>query len=155
MPAILGRGGIIRNVLALDVRHLELGIVSLVTATLAALAVPRNCPASAPGMPAPSPEPVAVREKTVSAIACDDPAIQTVVFRGRFEHASGIDTLHFQFAEMPRGYAVMMTGSSGEFEVRVPREELGIVDLCTLPTSNTAAFKDAQLSIEYALQFER
>jgi hypothetical protein len=143
-------------VLALDVRHLELGIVSIVTATLAGLAVPRNCPASAPAMPAPSPEPVAMRETIVSSIACDDPSVQTVVFKGRFEHASGIETLHFQFAEMPRGYAVMMTGASGYFEVRVPREELGIVDLCTLPTSgNTAAFKDAQLSVEYALQFER
>ncbi len=141
--------------LALDVRHLELGIVSLVTATLAAVAIPSNCPASAPGMPAPSPEPVTVREKTVSAIACDDPGIQTVVFRGRFEHASGsATTLHFQFAEMPRGYAVMMTGSRGEFEVRVGREELGIVDLCTLP-GTTTAFKDAQLSVEYDLQFER
>lgn len=149
--------------LALDVRHLELGIVTGLTAAAAALAlataavaVPRSCPASAPAMPAPSPEPIAGRVKAVVPITCNDPLVQTVVFTGRV-HAlgEGIDTLHFQFAEMPRGYTVM-TGPRGEFEIRIPRSELGIIDLCSLPTSGkNAAFHDGQLSLQYAMQFER
>lgn len=148
--------------LALDVRHLELGIVTALTAGAAALAiataalsVPRACPASAPAMPAPSPEPVAGRVKGVVPVTCNDPLVQTVVFKGRVDALGSGDTLHFHFAEMPRGYAVM-TGPRGEFEIRIPRSELGIVDLCGLPTSNkNATFNDGQLSLEYALQFER
>lgn len=143
--------------LAFDVRHLELGIVTALTAALAAFAVPRGTPASAPAMPAPSPESVAVRHTVVATIACDEAGIQTVVFKGRVHMlgAHQMATLHLQFAEMPRGYAVM-TGARGEFEVRIPRSELGVVDLCTLPTARSgAAFKDDALSVEYVLQFER
>ena len=50
----------------------------------------------------------------------------------------------------------MTTGARGEFEVRIPRAELGVTDLCSLPTSGkNASFDDGQLSFEYALQFER
>ncbi len=147
----------LRNVLALDVRHLELGIVTALTAALAAFSCPCGTGASAPAMPAPSPEAVAVRQTLTSAIACDEPGIQTVVFKGTVQ---SIDpalqaTFHFRFAELPDGYSVM-TGARGVFEVRVPRDELGVVDLCSLPTSKrNALFTDSQLSVEYTLQFER
>jgi hypothetical protein len=143
-------------VLAIDVRHFELGIVTVLTAALTAISVPCGSPASAPAMPAPSPEPVAVRHTEVSAIACDEPGIQTIVLKGRVESLGEMSgTLHFRFAELPSGYAVM-TLANGEFEVRIPRGELGITDLCSLPTAGRdAAFRDAQLSVEYALLFER
>lgn len=146
----------LRNVLALDVRHLELGIVTALTAALA-FASPRATSGSAPGMPAPSPEPVSVRQTATSAIACDDPGIQTIVFTGHVHSADpALTTLHFQFAELPDGYSVM-TGANGAFEVHVPRAELRVADLCSLPTStlHSASFSDSQLSIEYVLQFER
>ena len=144
--------------LALDVRHFELGIVTALTAALAAFAVPGGTPASAPAMPCPSPEPVAVRETQVSAIACNEPSIQTIVFKGRVNALDPdmMATFHFRFADLPDRYSVM-TGAHGDFEVRIPRAELGVVDLCSLPTAGlrNAAFKDEQLSIEYVLQFER
>lgn len=140
--------------LAFDVRHLELGIVTALTAVLAAVAVPRNTPASAPGMPAPSPEPVAVRHTEVASIACDEPGIQTVVLTGRV-HSRDVTTLFIHFAELPAGYTVM-TGAKGDFEIRIPRTELGVTDLCALPTAGRQTeFNDASLSIEYAMQFER
>jgi hypothetical protein len=108
-------------------------------------------------MPAPSAEPVAVRQTLTSAIACDEPGIQTIVFKGAVRSADPalVTTLHFRFSELPNGYTVM-TGARGAFEVRVPRAELGVSDLCALPTSKRAAlFTDSQLSIEYTLQFER
>lgn len=108
-------------------------------------------------MPAPSPEPVAVRQTLTSVIACDEPGIQTIVFKGTVQSADPalVATFHFRFAELPDGYAVM-TGARGDFEVRIPRAELGVTDLCALPTSKRAAlFTDSQLSLEYTLQFER
>ena len=108
-------------------------------------------------MPAPSPEPVAIRIQETASIACDEPGIQTIVFAGRVHsNDPAFNTMHFRFAEMPSGYTVM-TGSSGEFEVRVPRAEMRVTDLCALPTAGlrNTAFKDAQLSIEYVVQFER
>jgi hypothetical protein len=144
------------------VRPLELGIVTFlsagVTAALAIAALPCPAPASAPSMPAPDPEPLIVPHTETSTIACDDPSVQTVVFKGR---VNAIDkdlyaTFHFRFADLPDRYTVM-TGPHGEFEVRVSRAELGLLDLCTLPTSGlrNASFKDAQLSLEYVLSFER
>lgn len=99
-----------------------------------------------------------MRQTLVSAIACDEPGIKTIVFTGRV-HAldpNMMATFHFRFADMPDRYSVM-TGARGEFEVRIARDELGVVDLCSLPTAGlrSAAFKDEQLSIEYVLQFER
>ena len=108
-------------------------------------------------MPSPSPEAVAVRQTVTTAIACDEPGIQTIVFRGTVHSADPalVATFHFRFAELPDGYAVM-TGARGDFEVRVPRAELGVTDLCALPTSKRAAlFSDSQLSLEYTLLFER
>lgn len=145
------------SVLALEVRHLELGILAALTGVLAVAAAPKCAPPSAPGMPAPSPEAVAVRIQETAAIACDEPGIQTIVFTGRVHSADpALTTMHFRFAEMPSGYTVM-TGSSGAFEVRIPRNEMGVTDLCSLPTAGlrNSAFKDAQLSIEYVVQFER
>jgi hypothetical protein len=144
-------------VLALEVRHLELGILAALTAVLAANAAPRCAPASVPGLPAPSPETVAIRIQETASIACDEPGIQTIVFAGRVRSFDpALSTMHFRFAEMPSGYSVM-TGSTGEFEVRIPRNEMGVTDLCALPTAGlrNSAFKDAQLSIEYVVQFER
>lgn len=148
-----------RNVLALDVRHLELGIVTALTAALAAMAVPCGAPASAPAMPAPSPEPVTIRQTQVTSIACDDTNIETIVLKGRV-HALGrnqLATFHFRFAELPSDYAIMVSGANGGFEVRIPRAELGIANLCSLPTAGmrNASFSDGQLSIEYVLEFER
>jgi hypothetical protein len=50
-----------------------------------------------------------------------------------------------------------MTGANGAFEVRVPRDELGYLDLCQLPSSGRrpASFQDSSMSIEYDLTFER
>ena len=174
--------------LALDVRHPELGIATAphqatsrtlaVGATLTAglavaatvLAATSDAPrrwrcgtyaanqavmASPARMPPPSDEPVAIGETAVAAIACDHPSIQTIVFKGRVHSAVESTSLLLQFAELPAGYAVMTT-PRGEFEIRVPRAELGVEDLCSLPTSGrNAAFKDAQLSIEYVIEFER
>ena len=92
-----------------------------------------------------------------ASIACDEPGIQTIVFTGRVHsNDPAFNTMHFRFAEMPSGYTVM-TGSSGAFEVRVPRSEMSVTDLCALPTAGlrNSAFKDAHLSIEYVVQFER
>lgn len=109
-------------------------------------------------MPAPSPEAVAVRDSETAAIDCSDHAITTVVFRGTV-HAIDPDmraTFHFRFADLPSRYSVM-TGVNGAFEVRVPRDELGYLDLCQLPSSGRrpASFQDSTLSISYDLTFER
>jgi hypothetical protein len=145
-------------VIATDVRHLGLGIFTALTVGALALACPRSAPASAPGMPAPSPEAVGVRETETTAIDCSDHGINTVVFRGTV-HALDPDmraTFHFRFADLPSRYSVM-TGANGAFEVRVPRDELGYLDLCDLPSSGRrpATFSDGTMSIEYDLTFER
>lgn len=109
-------------------------------------------------MPAPSPEPVQGRITETAAIACNAEGVTTVVFKGK---VSSLDpdervTFHFRFADLPSRYSVM-TGARGEFEIRIPREELGILDLCTLPSSGQrpASFHDASMSIQYELSFER
>jgi hypothetical protein len=145
-------------VLAIVVRHLELGIVAALTTGLALLALPCPTGPSAPGMPAPTPETVAVRATETMAIDCADHGINTVVFRGTV-HAIDPDmraAFHFRFADLPSRYSVM-TGASGAFEVRIPRDELGYLDLCQLPSSGQrpALFHDAQMTISYELAFER
>jgi hypothetical protein len=145
-------------VIATDVRQLGLGIFTVLTVGALALASPRPCPASAPAMPAPSPEVVTVRDTETAAIDCTDHGITTVVFRGTV-HALDPDmraTFHFRFADLPSRYSVM-TGANGAFEVRVPRDELGYLDLCDLPSSGRrpASFSDSSMSIEYDLSFER
>jgi hypothetical protein len=148
-------------VIATDVWHRGLGIVTTLTvATLAAVAlvVPRPAPPAAAAMPAPTPETVAVQDTETQAIDCNDRGITTVVFHGTV-HAIDPDmraTFHFRFADLPSRYSVM-TGANGAFEVRVPRDELGYLDLCQLPSAGRrpASFQDSTLSIEYDLSFER
>jgi hypothetical protein len=145
-------------VLANEVRSHGLGIVSILTAGLAIAALGRNTPASAPAMPSPSPEPIGIRLSETRPIACDAEGVTTVVFRGQV-HALAQDqfaTFHFRFADLPSRYMVM-TGKDGGFEIRIPREEIGIVDLCALPSSDVhpARFQDSQMSVEYELTFER
>jgi len=145
-------------VLATDVRHLELGIACALTAGLAILALPTSIAPSAPGMPAPTPEIVHVRDAKTATIDCAEPGITTVVFRGTV-HAIDPDmraTFHFRFADLPSRYSVM-TGANGGFEIRIPRDELGYLDLCELPSSGQrpALFHDAQMTISYELAFER
>lgn len=146
--------------LATDVRTFELGIITALTAALASglAAIPATIPASAPGMPAPSPEPLGISVRETAPIACDAEGVTTVVFRGvvnALDHEK-MATFHFRFADLPSRYMVM-TGASGHFEIRIPREEVGITDLCALPSSgmHPARFQDAQMSIEYDLTFER
>lgn len=144
--------------LATDVRHLELGIACALTIGLAVLALPASVPPSAPGMPAPTPETVAVRDTHTTTIDCAEPGITTVVFRGTV-HAIDPDmraTFHFRFADLPSRYSVM-TGANGRFEIRIPRDELGYLDLCELPSSGQrpALFHDSQMTIRYELAFER
>jgi hypothetical protein len=144
---------------ATNVRTFELlGIITALTAGLALCVLPNVAPASAPAMPSPSPEPLGIRLRETRSIACDADGVSTVVFRGRVQalDPDRFATFHFSFAEMPSRYMVM-TGAKGAFEVRVPRAELGIVDLCALPSSDVrpARFEDDQMSIEYELTFER
>jgi hypothetical protein len=145
-------------VIATDVRHIGLGIVTTLTVAAVALLAPRPTPPTAATMPAPAPEAVAVRDTETQAIDCSDRGITTVVFHGTV-HAIDPDmraTFHFRFADLPSRYSVM-TGANGAFEVRVPRDELGYLDLCQLPSSGRrpASFHDSSLSIEYDLSFER
>ncbi len=144
--------------LATDVRHLELGIVAALTAGLAVLARPASIGPGAPGMPAPPPETIHIRHAQTVPIDCAEPGITTVVFRGTV-HAIDPDmraTFHFRFADLPSRYSVM-TGANGAFEIRIPRDELGYLDLCELPSSGQrpALFHDSQMTIRYELAFER
>jgi hypothetical protein len=157
----------LRNVLALDVRT---GIATALaaTTTIALLVLPAHdsrrwtcgttVAAATPAMPDPDPEPVVTREATAAPLTCEDPGVQTVVFKGRVNALDDgeLMTFHFRFADLPARYTVV-TGAHGEFVVRVSREELGLLDLCTLPMSGlrAAQFHDGQLSIEYTLSFER
>ena len=109
-------------------------------------------------MPAPTEESVVVRHTETAPVACNAEGVTTVVFRGAV-HALDPDaraTFHFRFADLPSRYSVM-TGANGSFEVRIPREELGVLDLCDLPMSGQrpASFRDASMTIEYELTFER
>jgi hypothetical protein len=145
-------------VLATEVRRLELGIVAALTAALAAVTLSDGSGPSAPVMPAPSPEAVAVRDVETAPVDCADHDITTVVFHGTV-HALDPDqraTFHFRFADLPSRY-VVMTGPNGDFEVRVPRDELGYLDLCQLPSAgrHPAVFQDSSMFIEYELSFER
>jgi len=150
-------------VLALEVRT---GIATVLASAMTAMVALAGAPGGRPchatdtsvAMPEPAPEPVIVREAVTAPLTCEDPGIQTIVFKGRV-NALGDDqtmTFHFRFADLPDRYTVM-TGPHGEFEVRVSRSEIGLLDLCTLPMSGLrpARFTDAQLSIGYALSFER
>ena len=144
--------------IATDVRLVGPGIFAAITTAGLALLAPRPAGPCAPGMPGPSPEAVAVRDTETVAIDCSDHGITTVVFRGTV-HAIDPDmraTFHFRFADLPSRYSVM-TGVDGAFEVRVPRDELGYLDLCQLPSSGRrpASFQDSTLSISYDLTFER
>jgi hypothetical protein len=153
-------------VLATAVRHRELGIVIAATAVLtgalaAAAALTCSCPTkapSAPAMPGPSPEPERGRVALSVPIACDAPGITTIVFKGQVTSLDADQrvTFHFRFADLPSSYAVM-TGARGQFEVRIPRDELGVTDLCSLPSSGQrpASFRDASMAIHYELSFER
>jgi hypothetical protein len=152
-------------VLAIAVRHRELGIAiaaaAALTAALAAASAALTCPAAAavsPAMPSPSPEPVRGRVTVAAPIACDAPGISTIVFKGQVTSLADDQqaTFHFRFADLPSSYAVM-TGARGTFEVRIPRDELGATDLCSLPSSGQrpASFRDASLAIHYELSFER
>jgi hypothetical protein len=156
-------------VLAIAVRHRELGIAIAATAGLtgalaaAAAVLTCSCPTgalSAPAiaMPSPSPEPVRGRVTVVVPTACDAPGISTIVFKGQVTSLADDQqaTFHFRFADLPSSYAVM-TGARGTFEVRIPRDELGATDLCSLPSSGQrpASFRDASLAIHYELSFER
>ena len=152
------RSARIQDVLALDVRH---GLPTALSAavTVALIGIGSGSPGRAsPAMPAPGPESVEISEQTTAQIGCEDPAVQTVVFTGRV-HALDPDlyaTFNFRFADLPERY-VVVTGAHGDFEVRVSRKELGLLDLCSLPLAGdrAAQFADAQLSITYHLSFER
>lgn len=109
-------------------------------------------------MPAPTPESVIVRHSETAPVACNAEGVTAVVFKGTV-HALDPDTratFHFRFADLPSRYSVM-TGANGSFEVRIPREELGVLDLCDLPSSGTrpASFRDDSMTISYELTFER
>lgn len=168
------RGGVYDGtVQAFDVRHLELGIVTALTAALAVAAIPRATPPSAPGMPGPSPEPIAERlpsfygvrmypaqpaSDATAPAGCDARDVTTVIVRGRI---SALDpdtfaTFHFRFADLPSRYTVT-TGAKGAFEIRIAREELGDLDLCKLPMSGQrpARFQDESMTLQYEVAFER
>jgi hypothetical protein len=152
-------------VLVIAVRHRELGIVIAATAALSGAAAAVSGPtarraepsASAPAMSSPSPEPVRGRVAMTVPVACDAPGISTIVFTGQVTSLADDQqaTFHFRFADLPSPYTVM-TGARGNFEVRIPREELGATDLCSLPSSGErpARFRDASMAIQYELSFE-
>lgn len=109
-------------------------------------------------MPEPTPEAVDVRDSATAPVSCNADGVTSVVFKGTVQaldpdHRA---TFHFRFADLPSRYSVM-TGANGSFEVRIPREELGVLDLCDLPMSGQrpASFRDASMTIEYELTFER
>jgi hypothetical protein len=146
-------------VLAFDVRHgFALALSAAPTVALfAAGSLSHGAASAAPAMPAPEPEQVELGVQATAQIGCEDPSVQTVVFTGR---VNALDpdvyaTFNFRFADLPDRYTVV-TGAHGEFEVRVSRKELGLLDLCTLPLAGVRAaqFQDAQLSITYHLSFE-
>jgi hypothetical protein len=145
-------------VIATDVRQFGLGIVTTLSVAALAVLARQPAPAGATGMPAPAPETVSVPHTETRAIDSSDHGITTVVFRGTV-HSIDPDqraTFYFRFADLPSRYSVM-TGANGAFEVRVPRDELGYLDLCQLPSSGRrpASFHDSSMSIEYDLTFER
>lgn len=118
-----------------------------------------SMPAAMPApLPAPMAEELAVRHTGTAGGECNAEGVTAVVLKGTI-HALDPDqraTFHFRFADLPSRYSVM-TGANGSFEVRIPREELGVLDLCDLPSSGTrpASFRDESMTISYELAFER
>jgi hypothetical protein len=114
-------------------------------------------------MPDPSPEqlaqpPVIETQSLTDVDMCSDAGVTAIVVRGRITSLDPAMQARFRIrlAEVPSRYEAI-TGTDGLFEVRIPRRELGVTDLCTLPLHGqhpAAAFAGSHMTVQYKLYFE-
>jgi hypothetical protein len=141
-----------------------LGLVTLLTAALAAMA-PRTAARPPAVMPDPTPEQLAVApavetQSLTDMDTCNDAGVTAVVVRGRITSLDPSMQARFRIrlADVPSRYEAV-TGDDGQFEVRIPRRELGATNLCELPIRGVrpaaAAFAGSSMTVQYQLHFER
>lgn len=147
----------------LGVSKLDLGLLALLTAALAAF-TPHTMARPPAVMPDPTPEQLAVApaietQSLTDVNTCGDAGVTAVVVRGRITSLDPSMQAHFRIrlADIPSRYEAV-TGDDGRFEVRIPRRELGATNLCELPIRGVrpaAAFAGSSMTVQYHLHFER